>query len=250
MKNEETSPPQAEPAELPPVRRDWSHFGWLLVVILIVMALAGLSSPVILKSRKASDRTEALNNIRQIGMSLFEFDSDYGCFPDDQTANEVRKRTHTELKLTGEFSNDYFRQLLAAGLKSEKPFWCLTSFSPKKPDDKFQRADKALEPGEVGFSYIMAAPTKGQSSSGDPGRPVIVAASYQARADWTFDPGAFGEKAIVLKLDNSAAAINVRTDNKFIATGVAGRYLQTTGENTPWGADATPFLRAPQPKKR
>ena len=247
VKNQETSPPQAE---LSPVRRYWSDFGWLLVVILIVMALAGLSSPVILKSAKAADRTEALNNIRQIGMSLFEFDSDYGCFPDDQTANEVRKRTHTELKLTGEFSNDYFRQLLAAGLKSEKPFWCKTSFSPKKPDDAFQPPAKALQPGEVGFSYIMASASKGQSSSGDPGRPVVVAASYEARADWTFDPGnTFGEKAIVLKLDNSASAMNVRTDNKFIATGVAGRYLQTTGDNTPWGAGATPFLRAPQPKK-
>lgn len=249
MKEEAKLPPQDGSAEVPVVRRDWSYFGWLLVVILIVMALAGLSSPVILKSRKASDRTEALNNIRQIGMALFEFDSDYGCFPDDQTANEVRKRTHTELKLTGEFSNDYFRQLLAAGLKSEKPFFAKQTALFHRPDDVYQTPSRALEGGEVGFSYIMASAVKGQDSSGDPGRPVVVGVSDGARADWTFDPEVFGEKAIVLKLDNSAAALNVRTDNKFIATGVAGRYLQTTGDNTPWGADVTPFLRAPQPKK-
>jgi type II secretory pathway pseudopilin PulG len=233
-----------------PTRRKRFPYGEIIVGVLIIMALAGLSSPVILKSAKAADRTEALNNIRQIGMSLFEFDNDYGNFPDDTTANEVRKRTQTDFKLTGEFSNDYFRQLIARGLKSEKPFWCKTSFSPEKPDDNFKTSAKTLAAGEVGFSYIMANATQGQSSSGDPGRPVVVAASYQARADWTFDPAAFGEKAIVLKLDNSATSMNIRADNKFISTGVAGRYLQTIGDNTPWGADMNPTLRAPQPKRR
>ena len=233
-----------------PARRKRFQYGWVIVVILILVGLAGLSSPVVLKSRKASDRTEALNNIRQIGMSLFEFDNAYGGFPDDATAIEVRKKTGTDFKLSGEFSNDYFRQLIAVGLKSEKPFWCKTSFSPRKPDDNFKSAAKALEPGEVGYSYILESPNKGQNSSGDPGRPVVVAASYQAKADWTFDPEAFGEKAIVLKLDNSASAMNIRTDNKYISTGVAGRYLQTVGDNTPWGAGAAPDLRAPEPKHR
>ena len=243
MTNEPPPPPAAP-------RSKGAQFGMVIVVILILMALAGLSSPLLLKSRKASDRTEALNNIRQIGMSLFEFDSDYGSFPDDTTALKIPEQARGGYKLTGNYSNDYFRQLLAVGLKSEKPFWCKTSFSPKKPDDNFKTAAKALEPGEVGYSYIMASPTKGQSSSGDPSRPVVIAASYQARADWTFDPKAFGEKTIVLKLDNSASAMNIRVDNNYISTGVAGSYLHTTGDNTPWGADMNPTLRAPQPKGR
>ena len=220
----------------------------LLVVIVIIAALAGLSAPVILKQRKAADRTEALNNIRQIGMSMFEFDSEYGTFPDNNTAEDVKENTGTSLNFAGNFSNDYFRQLIAVGLKSEKPFWCKTSFSPKKPDDVYQTPAKALEAGEVGFSYIMATQTEGQSSSGDPGRPVVVSPSYKAQTDWTFDPDSYGEKAIVLKLDNSAAAMNIRVDNKYISTGVAGRYLQTTGDNTPWGSDMNPILRAPQPR--
>ena len=44
--------------------------------------------------------------------------------------------------------------------------------------------------------------------------------------------------------------MNIRTDNKYISTGVAGRYLQTVGDNTPWGADAAPDLCAPEPKHR
>jgi type II secretory pathway pseudopilin PulG len=234
---------------IPPSSKRFPYVETILVIALLVV-LAGMSAPVVLKSKKSPDRTEALNNIRQIGVALFEFESDYGSFPDDATAIEVRKRTGTDFKLSGEFSNDYFRQLIARGLKSEKPFWCKTSFSPKKPDDNFKSAAKALEAGEVGYSYIMASKTKGQDSSGDPGRPVVAAPSYQARADWSFDPEPYGEKALVLKLDNSATAMNVRVDNKFISTGVAGRYLQTIGDNTPWGSDANPILRAPQPKGR
>lgn len=171
----------------------------LIVVIVIIAALVVFSLPVVLTSRKANERTEALNNIRRIGQSLFEFERDYGSFPDDKTALDVIKRNpDTEMKLRGDFSNDYFRQLLVnglrSGLKSEKPFWCKTSLSPKKPDDVFNVPGKALEAGEVGFSYVMLTQTDGQSSSGDPSRPVVIAASYQAKADWTFDPEAFGEK--------------------------------------------------------
>ena len=69
----------------------------LLVVIVIIAALAGLSAPVILKQRKAADRTEALNNVRQIGLSLFEFDAEYGSFPDNNTAEDVKEATGTVL---------------------------------------------------------------------------------------------------------------------------------------------------------
>ena len=47
----------------------------IVVTIAALVVLAGLSAPVILKSRRAPDRTESLNNIKQIGMMLFEFDN-------------------------------------------------------------------------------------------------------------------------------------------------------------------------------
>jgi hypothetical protein len=222
--------------------RIWT-VAFVIFLALVVVALI----PTVVKQQKAADRTTALSGIRQMGMSLFEFDSEYGSFPDDTTALKIPEKQRAGYKLTGDHSNDYFRQLIVVGLKSELPFWCKTSFSPKKPDDD-RTPSKALQAGEVGYSYIMASPTEGQSSSGDPGRPVVVAASYKARADWTFDPEALSGTAVILKLDNSATASFIRGDNKYITTGVAGRYLQTIGDNTPWGADATPVLRAPQPK--
>jgi type II secretory pathway pseudopilin PulG len=219
-------------------------------VIVILAALLAMLLPATMKSSKASERTEALNNIRQLGTALFEFDRDYGSLPDDKTALDViKKYPDTKMKLRGDFSNDYFRQLIANGLKTEKPFWCKTSFSPKKPDDVFDPPAKALEAGEVGFSYVMRTQTDGQSSSGDPNRPVVIAPSYEGRTDWTFDPKPYHEKAIVLRLDNSATAMQVRTDNRYVTIG-SGRKLQDTGENTPWGVDINPVLRAPQPRGR
>jgi hypothetical protein len=222
---------------------------WIVAFVLFLAVVVVALIPTVIKQQKAAIRTKALSNIRQVGMSLFEFDSEYGSFPDDRTAPEVRKKTKSGYRLTGDFSNDYFRQLIAVGLKSEKPFWCKTSFSPDKPDDDFSPG-KCLQAGEVGYSYIMSSPTHGQSSSGDPGRPVVVAPADGGRADWTFDPEVYGGKAVVLRLDNSAQAMNIDPVTKFIVTGVTGRYLQTTGENTPWGTKATPCLRAPEPKPR
>ncbi len=220
----------------------------LLVVIVIIAALAGLSAPVILKQRKAADRTEAINNIKQIGAMLIEFDTEYGNFPDNQTAQDVKDATGTDLNFNGTFSNDYFRQMLAGGGgKSEKPFWCKTAQSPKKADDVFNSPAKALEAGEVGFSYIMASQTNGQSASGEPGRAVIVTPSYKFQTDWTFDPEPYAGKAVVLRLDNSATAMQIREDNKKVST-VSGKTLGDTGDSTPWGTDMNPILRAPQPR--
>lgn len=219
------------------------------VGIVVLGGLAAVCFPVILKQRKAADRTWAINRISNLGAMLLEFDSEYGGFPDDKTALEVKRETGTPFTLTGPYSNDYFRQLLAGGGgKSELPFWCRTALSPDEPDEDFSTPAKALAPGEVGFSYIMASPTEGQNSRGEPSRPLLVAPSYQFRADWTFDPDAYTGQAVVLRLDSSAGVMPIREDNKKVSTG-SGKTLGDTGEGTPWGTKITPFLRAPQPKR-
>ena len=239
-----------EPEEQRKSKITWGQLlGIILVVILILMALAGLSAPVILKSAKAADRTEAINNIKQIGALLLEFDTEYGNFPDNETAQDVKEVTKTDFILSGQYSNDYFRQMLADRKpdRSEKPFWCKTSQSPKKADDDFSTAAKALAAGEVGFSYIMASPTQGQSASGEPSRPVVVAPSYHFQPDWTFETEMGAGKAVVLRLDNSATAMVIRESDRKVMT-IVGKTLGETGEGTPSGTKITPFLRAPQPR--
>jgi prepilin-type N-terminal cleavage/methylation domain-containing protein len=216
----------------------------LLVVIVIIAALAGLSAPVILKQRKKADQTEATNNVRQIHLALFNFDSDYGSFPDNNTAEDVKDSTGTALNFGGSYSNDYFRQLIATTSKAESIFWCKTSYSPRKPDNDMS-VGKALDAGEVGFGYIMQTQTDGQGSSSNTARPVCVTPLLKAQPNWEFDPEPYEDKAVVLRIDGSAKAEVIRTDNHFVA--VPGGFLQSQGEKSVWD-DINPVLRAPQPK--
>lgn len=218
----------------------------LLVVIVIIAALAGLSAPMILRQQKAAARTEAISNSKQIGLALLEFDQEFGSFPDRDTSVEVASATGSSLNLSGNTSNDYFRQLIAYGIKSEDIFFAKTNYT-RKPD-KVLSTSKALEPGEVGFGYIMIDGNIGQSSSGDSGRPVIATPLLDAKSDWTFDINPFGGKAVVLRLDNSADAPLIRaSDNKVNVGG--GKTLDSTGKETVWGTGTRPVL-VPPGKKR
>jgi hypothetical protein len=127
-------------------------------------------------------------------------------FPDATTIEKVKAATGTQLELGSSSSNQIFRQLLAnpAIVKSEKPFWCKTAWSKKKPDDIFTPG-KALQPGEVGFAYIA-----GLSSANDPLTPIVVTPLIPGTT--RFDPKAYGEKAIILRLDNSATPMQIRKD--------------------------------------
>lgn len=218
------------------------------VGIVVFAGLVALIYPVFLKQKKAADCTSALNNMMQISACLLEFDTEYGSFPDDQTALDVKDATKTDFVLSGQYSNDYFRQMMVGkGHKSELPFWCKTPLSPTKPDEDFSTAATALAAGEVGFSYILASQTQSQSPSGEPSRPVVMAPSYQFRADWTFDPDVYQGRAVVLRLDNSVGMMQIREADKKVTT-YSGKTLGDTGDNTPWGTSITPVLRAPQPK--
>jgi len=214
----------------------------LLVVIAIIATLAGIATPMILNARKAGDRTQAVSNAKQVGLSLFDFDQEFGSFPDDDTAEEVVEQTGTDLNLSGGTANDYFRQLIAFGMQSEEIFYAKVP-GTKKPDNVITGTE-ALDEGEVGFGYVMLDETTGQSTAGNPGRPVIVAPLLDASTNWEFDPNPFDNKAVILRLDNSVQipSINQRT-NKVSVGG--GNNLEDTGEDTVWGTNTTPALQPP-----
>ena len=216
----------------------------LLVVIVIIAALAGLTAPMVIRQRKKADQTEAVNNARQVGMALFEFETEYGSFPDDATATAVKDATETTL-VSGSNSNDRFRQLIRAGIAQSEPmFYAKTGFT-KKPDG-ITTNDKALEKGEVGFGIIMNN-TAGMSAAGNPSRP-IIAAPFKVAMDGTFDSDFYDGKAVILKLDNSVTSLPIiKTSGNVL---INGKTMLLTGEDTVWGADAsiTPKWAFPTPK--
>lgn len=218
----------------------------LLVVIVIIAALAGLTAPMVIRQRKKADQTEAVNNARQIGLALFEFETEYGTFPDKDTAKAVNDATGEEVT-DGQNSNDKFRQLIAAGIsQSEAMFYAKSAYS-KKPDGVIDPLTKALEKGEVGFGMFTKTDGSGLSAAGNPARP-ILAAPFNVALDGTFDSDFYDGKAVILKLDNSVTSLNIVKTTGDVR--VNGLKLDETGTGSVWGNVATdkPKWSFPLPK--
>jgi prepilin-type N-terminal cleavage/methylation domain-containing protein len=216
----------------------------LLVVIVIIAALAGLTAPMVIRQRKKADQTEAVNNARQIGLALFEFESEYATFPDDDTAILVKDATDTTL-VSGALANDRFRQLIRAGIaQSESMFYAKTAFTTK-PDGILDQDTKALSKGEVGFGILMDT-TKGLSAAGNPSRP-IIAAPFKVAMDGTFDSDFYDGKAVILKLDNSVTSLPIVKTTGNVK--INGKTMTETGADTVWGVTTVvPTWAYPQPK--
>ena len=163
------------------------------------------------KLQQAAKRTVALNNMKQIGIVLLEFDTEYGSFPNAETAKDVKEATGTMFKFEGKTSNDYFRQFIASGiLKTEKIF---QFGKPAKPaDDKFATEAEALAQGECDFAYLPGA-----TASCEPTRPLVLGPLVPGKME--FDPVPFGGKAVVLRADNSATVHAINEKGEVIING-------------------------------
>lgn len=219
----------------------------LLVVIVIIAALAGLTAPMVIRQRKKADQTEAVNNAKQIGLAMFEFENAYGTFPDANTVSQITAGNFTIASPTT--SNDYFRQLMAAEIsQSEAMFYAKAGYS-KKPDNVYT-STSALAAGEVGFGYIMNV-ANAFSTAGNPSRPIVVAplafAGTTISTDGKIDVDMYDSKAVVLRIDNSVQSLNVTRSTQQASLG-GNATLLTGGENSVWGTGVTPTIIAPLKK--
>jgi len=198
-------PPPNAPAPPPSdaAIRSRTKWHWILGVglasIFVLLVLG--TTPMVIRSHKNSDQTEAVSNARQIGLALFEFDSEYGKFPDATTIAAVKKKTGSPLPLGTKTSNAMFRQLLAAEIVQSEGMFYAKINGTKKPDGVISPAS-ALEKGECGFSYLS-----GLSSKGNPSRPLIVTPLIPGTD--RFDPKRFDGKAILLRMDNSVSSMKI-----------------------------------------
>jgi hypothetical protein len=158
------------------------------------------------------DQTEAVNNARQIGLALFEFETEFGKFPDSTTVAAVRKSMGTTLPMGASSSNDCFRQLVGAGITMSEPMFYARIKGTKKPDGVMADTH-VLSKGEVGFSYLA-----GLSSEGNPARPIVVTPLIPGTD--RFDPKPFEGKAIILKMDNRVTSIRIEKDGHVLLGGM------------------------------
>jgi type II secretory pathway pseudopilin PulG len=174
-----------------------------------------LLAPLVLRSPKKADQTEAVNNARQIGIALKEFETEYGKFPDPSTIAEVRRRTGTLIPLGSKSSNDFFRQLhlvcIANGFTPSELMYYAKGPGVHRPDNVTTGAD-ALAKGECGFTYFLGA-----NSAINPHRPVAVTPMIPGTD--RFDSKPFKGKAVVLQLDGSVTSLPIDKDGHALMGG-------------------------------
>lgn len=201
----------------------------ILVLIILSIIVVMLFTPKIVRSRKKPQQTEAVSNARQIGLALFEFQTEYGRFPDDRTAIDVQKTTGGAL-ITGHRSNDRFRQLVRAGIAQAEPMFYAKTAYTQKPDGVMGTDAKTLAAGEVGFGILMNH-NNGLEAKGNPSRP-IVAAPFTLAMDGTFDPTMYDGKAVFLKMDNSVTSLPILKASGHVK--ISGKNITETGPDTVW----------------
>lgn len=178
--------------------------GYVGVAIIGVAVLAGLAVPVILNQQKKGDLSEASSNVRSLGCALFNFEQDYGIYPSDAAAVEVLKNNpDTDIPFGKATSNDYFRQLIAAGyIDTERSFYAHIAGCHKS--DNNIGGGHCLEKGECGYSYVI-----GVQSNAYPAQPLMLTPLIPGTA--RFDPQPFGGRAVILWTDCSVTT--ERIDN-------------------------------------
>ncbi len=178
------------------------------VLFLIVLLVA----PLMIRTRGPHHLGEAHSNARQLGLALFEFEIEYGAFPNSSTIAQMESIHGTTIDLTGTSSNALFRQLFAAQItQSEQMFYAKTKDS-KRPDGDITPGH-LLEPGENAISYIT-----GLTSKDDPATPIALTPMIPGTTN--FDHKTFDGKAVLLFIDNSARTFDIAKDGHIYDKGI------------------------------
>ena len=201
-------PDDAKPRGMAGIRKS-TLIGWL-VFCLLGIGGAALLMPRIQKAGSGAVVVQIIGHAKHVHLALIEFDNDYGKFPDAETAAAVKARTRTDLRLGAANSNDFMRQLLAAGLGNEEIFYAPFDGS-RKPDDSWEK-DRALEKGECGFAYIP-----GYSSSSNGGYPLLI--SPLIRGTDRVDARALHGKVVVMTISGGATTGTVDGEGHVIVFG-------------------------------
>jgi len=189
--------------------------------------------------------SSAIENGRVLAWALDEFHQEYGRYPDNESAALISKQSNYGMvELFGKYSNDYFRQLIVAGLiDNERWFFVETSYT--RHPDRVMDGTRALSDGEVGFGYILDD-TKSISTD-NAKRIIAVSPLLNALPTGEFDFSVFGGKALVVHVDGGVEMLDLQKNNKLKLND--GHDLLEVGAETVWGVDMHPVIKPPKPRK-
>jgi hypothetical protein len=210
----------------------WKFIPGICAATAVLLMGDSLHAQVLLPQLKKGDAAEAMNNARQIGLCLLEFELEYGGFPSDASRAAVEEATGVTMPAADKTSNSLLRQLFAAGIIQNEAAFFAKVPGVKKGDGVIVK-EKALEQGENAFAYVA-----GLSTAGNPGRPILLCPLVPGTT--TFDPKPFGGKALVLRLDNSVQMLTIEKDGTVKDKGVD----LLSSEHPVWGGKAPDIRHA------
>ncbi len=216
----------------------------LLVVIVIIASLAALSAPMIMGQVKKAARTEAISNAKQIGLAMFQFENEYGSYPGAATLTTLEEDLpDAEVKGGTGDANEYFKQLMHAGIAPSEEMFYAKAAGTTKPDGDISNSE-AIAARECGFGYIMNG-DEGMSTSGNPSRVLVVSPLSEA-GGFEFDAGPFDNVAVLLKIDQSVSTPKISKDEETGLGPVKLNKIELKDAKF-WGA-VTPAMKAPKLK--
>jgi hypothetical protein len=176
----------------------WLH---ILFALILIVVLAGLSTPLISHESKAGARTEALNNAKAIAGGLITFKAEYGYYPSGATRQTLEAEGITNLP-SGHTANAYLAQLVVTEIIDSETYFYALSPDIRKGDDIIGTPEKLLAPGENGFAYLMTL-------NGEPlsdvrsNTPLVIAPVSLVNGVPTFDPIPFADSYVYGAVDGS-----------------------------------------------
>ncbi|MCB1134406.1 MAG: hypothetical protein KDN05_25045, partial [Verrucomicrobiae bacterium] len=143
------------------------------------------------------------------GLAMLEFESEYGSFPNDETAAAVKETSGMTLPVKPKTADDCFYQLFAAGIIDDLRIFSFEEPRRVAPSKAKKGPEKATR---CSFSYVS-----GMNAAGHPGRPLVMTPMVSGKT--TFDPKPLGGKAFVLFCDNSVRAFPIEADGRVLMAG-------------------------------
>lgn len=169
------------------------------VLVVMVVVLSGICISAALKRKGKVNQEEASRNARSLSLAFYTFKEDYGSYPCEETAIEVRNNTETTAKLGKVSSNDFCRQLIASGMVDQEPPFYARTLGSRKPDN-VTTGDKLLEKGELGFAYVVS-----HAACKEKNFPLLLTPMVKGKLQFDYESArkCFDGKVLVLMTDCS-----------------------------------------------
>lgn len=173
----------------------------------------GLVTPNVLGQKKKAAFVTAISHNKNLGIALFEFETDYGSLPSPSTVSLINtKFPNHGHDLSGNSSNAIFRQIFIAGIIDTEKLFFAKIPGAKKADNNIDPGH-LLEKGEVAFAYIS-----GHSQETSPSASVLLCPLIPGTTK--FDPEPFEGQAAILHLDQSVSAYKIENDGHVYLDGI------------------------------